>query len=253
VAFQPVGKSIDLLKFLLLANSTLCRYVPFRWRHGGRLLPPLGLSGTRPRQRGMYSMPSTTKRFVDGAMSGRHYDDKLPGFGLYGARAMNRNQSARRCGFMVVAILLGSSAEALAQEAFLGAGCPLDLPPNIGGTCDFLNQEAATGRLDFRFSAGRNDFGVAIDKNVILTLIGSVMLLSSRGDTSTGKVKFRVPIREVHARALGDQVALECNGDQKCIEVQYISDDVRKDALAATILRAEYSGDVASAINKLNY
>jgi integrase len=28
-------------------------------------------------------MPSITKRFVDAAASGRHYDDKLPGFGLY--------------------------------------------------------------------------------------------------------------------------------------------------------------------------
>jgi hypothetical protein len=28
-------------------------------------------------------MPSITKRFVDAAAPGRHYDDKLPGFGLY--------------------------------------------------------------------------------------------------------------------------------------------------------------------------
>jgi Arm DNA-binding domain len=28
-------------------------------------------------------MPSITKRFVDAAGCGRHYDDKLPGFGLY--------------------------------------------------------------------------------------------------------------------------------------------------------------------------
>jgi integrase len=31
----------------------------------------------------MDSMPSITKRFVDAAERGRHYDDKLPGFGLY--------------------------------------------------------------------------------------------------------------------------------------------------------------------------
>jgi hypothetical protein len=31
----------------------------------------------------MDSMPSITKRFVDTAASGRHYDEKLPGFGLY--------------------------------------------------------------------------------------------------------------------------------------------------------------------------
>jgi hypothetical protein len=28
-------------------------------------------------------MPTITKRFVDAAAPGRHYDDKLPGFGLY--------------------------------------------------------------------------------------------------------------------------------------------------------------------------
>jgi integrase len=31
----------------------------------------------------MTAMPSITKRFVDAAAPGRHYDDKLPGFGLY--------------------------------------------------------------------------------------------------------------------------------------------------------------------------
>jgi hypothetical protein len=31
----------------------------------------------------MDPMPGITKRFVDTAEPGRHYDDKLPGFGLY--------------------------------------------------------------------------------------------------------------------------------------------------------------------------
>jgi hypothetical protein len=36
-----------------------------------------------PRQHEMDTMPGITKRFVDTAEPGRHYDDKLPGLGLY--------------------------------------------------------------------------------------------------------------------------------------------------------------------------
>ena len=36
-----------------------------------------------PSRRGLDRMPSITKRFADAAAPGRHYDDKLPGFGLY--------------------------------------------------------------------------------------------------------------------------------------------------------------------------
>jgi Arm DNA-binding domain len=63
----------------LLLNSVS---VATWWRHTG-LPPPLAPGDGRSRQPGMDSMPSITKRFVDAAAPGRHYDDKLPGFGLY--------------------------------------------------------------------------------------------------------------------------------------------------------------------------
>lgn len=113
--------------------------------------------------------------------------------------------------------LLVISANGYGQ--ILGQGCALTLPSNVGGGCDYLNNQFSQGGVQLRWATedSRSRFGIDASGNV--RIAGRVYLIGSNGLTEgTGVYQFRV--QDVTFEYRGLYVAINCEANTRCITTQ---------------------------------
>lgn len=122
------------------------------------------------------------------------------------------------CAAFVIWLQFVYIAPVLSQDVGLSAGCPLSLPPELGGVCDYLNNLLLSGKLRPHFGVPGTTGAFGVDSNGQAQFIASVYIFDQNSNSFvSAKATYSFKVQDVEF-PIGPDVKIECK-QEKCINV----------------------------------